>query len=676
MSNPLLQDWATPFGLPPFDLIEPSHFRPAFDAAIAEHAREIEAIARNPAPPDFANTIEAMELSGRLLDQVAGVFFNLAGAHTSDELQEVERWAAPALARHHSSISMNADLFARVEAVHRDIDAVADPEARRVLELYHDGFVRAGARLEGADRDRMAEIMQRLAELGAAFSQNVLNDEKYWFLKLEGPEALAGLPDFVVGAAAQAAADRGETGHVVTLSRSLITPFLQFSENRELRERAWRAWTTRGEMRGETDNRPLVAETAALRAERARLLGYPNFAAYKLADQMARTPERVREMLMAVWAPARRRALEERDAMQALAAADGASIRIQPWDWRRYAEMQRKAEHDIDEAEIKPYLPLDRMIEAAFDCAGRLFGLEFRELPDAPRHHTDARVWEATRNGAHVAVFIGDYFARGSKRSGAWMSAYRGQRRLGGEVRPIICNTMNFAKSAPGEAALLTWEDARTLFHEFGHALHGMLSDVTYPRVAGTSVARDFVELPSQLYEHWLGEPDVLRRFARHHRTGQPMPESLIERIRKAENFGQGFASVEYVASALVDLETHLLEDATDFDPMAFEAEILGRLDMPEEIVMRHRTPHFAHVFSGDGYSAGYYSYMWSEVMDADAFAAFQETGDVFDAETARRLAETVYAAGGRQAPEDAYIAFRGRLPAIDALLKQRGLAA
>ncbi|MEL7464121.1 MAG: M3 family metallopeptidase [Pseudomonadota bacterium] len=673
MTNPLLDPWSTPFEMPPFDQIETAHFKPAFEAALAEDRADIDVIADNAELPTFANTIEALERSGETLTRVASVFFNLAGVNSDDEMREVERWIAPVLSRHSAETTMNAKLFARIDDLweRRDALGLTDEQAR-VLKLTHEGFVRAGAKLTGGDRDRMKEVMSRLATLGAAFSQNVLKDEADWFMKLEGPDALAGLPDFAVEAAAEAAKERGEDGHVVTLSRSLITPFLQFSTNRDLREKAWRAWTARGEMREETANAPIIAETVALRAERARLLSFPNFASFKLANQMAKTPDRVRDLLMAVWTPARARALEERDAMQALAAEEGANIEIEAWDWRHYAEKQRKAEHDLDEAELKPYLELDAMIEAAFDCASRLFDLNFTQLPDAPKPHPLARVWEVTRNGEHIAVFVGDYFARASKRSGAWMSAYRGQKNLGGRQRPIICNTMNFAKGSP--KTLLTFDDARTLFHEFGHALHGMLSDVTYGSIAGTSVARDFVELPSQLYEHWLEEKAVLAKHARHYETGEPMPEALIDRLLAAGTFGQGFASVEYTASALVDLELHLLEDADGFDPAAFEKATLAKLEMPDEIVMRHRTPHFAHVFSGDGYSAGYYSYMWSEVMDADAYEAFKEAGDPFDAATAERLAAAIYSAGGKQDPEDAYTAFRGRLPAVDALLKQRGL--
>ena len=676
MTNPLLAAWDTPFQIPPFESFQPEHFKPAFEAAIEAHKAEIDAIAADQAAPTFENTIVAMEQAGEMLDRVARIFFQLASCNTNDALQDVERWVAPVLSKHGSEVNMNPTLFQRVDALYEARETLGlDAEAQRVLRLYHESFVRSGARLEGDEKTRMATIMERLATLGAGFGQNILKDEKDWELKLEGDDALAGLPDFLIAAAAEAARERGhEGGHVITLSRSLIAPFLQFSENRALREQAWRAWTSRGEMREETDNRAMVAETVSLRAERAQLLGFPTFAAYKLDNQMAKTPDRVRDLLMAVWTPARKRALEERDAMQALAAAEGANIDIEAWDWRYYAEKQRKAEHDLDEAELKPYFQLEAMIDAAFDCATRLFGLSFTELPDAPKHHPDARVWEVTKDGRHMAIFIGDYFARGSKRSGAWMSAYRGQSKLGEEIRPIITNTMNFAKGAEGEASLLTFDDARTLFHEFGHGLHGMLSDVTYPYISCTSVARDFVELPSQLYEHWLSEKDVLARFATHYKTGEPMPEALIDRVLAAENFGQGFASVEYTASALVDLAMHEIEDAADFDPMAFEAKTLAAIDMPKEIVMRHRTPHFAHVFSGDGYSAGYYSYMWSEVMDADAYEAFTEAGDPFDAETAALLAEKIYSAGGSEDPEDAYKGFRGRLPAVGALLKQRGL--
>ncbi|MHA1527988.1 MAG: M3 family metallopeptidase [Alphaproteobacteria bacterium] len=672
MTNPLLAPWDAPFGLPPFDRIEEAHFRSAFAAAMAAQLAEIEAIANDPAAPGFANTIEAMERSGQALDRVSAVFFNLTSSHTNDELQSIQREVAPKLAAHHSAVLMNAALFARVRVLVDAGEALGlNTEQARVLELYHRMFVKAGAQLEGEARGRMTAIMQRLAELGTAFGQNVLADEQDWVLEL-GEGDLAGLPDFLTAAAAREAKVRGTSGgYAITLSRSSIEPFLTFSTRRDLRETAWRAWTARGA----TTNWPLVEETVRLRAERARLLGFANFAEFKLHDQMAKTPVAVRDLLTAVWGPARKRADDEADTLGALAAEEGANIVLAPWDWRFYAEKQRKREHDLDEAETKPYLQLDAIIEAAFDVANRLFGLSFRAVEGLTLHHPEARAWEVTGpDGGHLGLFIGDYFARPSKRSGAWASGLRSQQKLWPPGRPIIMNTLNIAPGGDGEPALLTYDDARTLFHEFGHALHGLMSDVTYPFISGTSVARDFVELPSQLYEHWLSVPEVLAAHARHYRTGEAMPGAMIARLKAAETFNQGFATVEYVASALVDLEMHVPGDADGFDGKAFEAKVLEGIGMPEAIAMRHRTPHFQHVFSGDGYSAGYYSYMWSEVMDADAFKAFEEAGDAFDPGTAERLARHVYSAGGWQEPEDAYIAFRGKLPGVEALLEGRGL--
>lgn len=676
--NPLLTDWTTPHELPPFEAIEPEHFAPAFETALEENRGEIEAIAGQEAEPTMENTLDALEKSGRALEKVASVFFNLSGAHTNEALQAVERDIAPVLAKHNTDILFNRDLFRRFEILHgKRADLDLTPEQDRVLDRYHTMFVRAGAKLEGADRERVAEINQRLAVITTQFAQNVLKDEADFQLVLDKPEDLDGLPDFVREAAAQAATERGHDGkHVITLSRSIIVPFLQFSTRRDLRETAFRAWTSRGENGGETDNRALIAEIVALRAEKARCLGYQTFAAYKLAEEMAKTPDAVRDLLNAVWTPARTQAALERDRLQETAAAEGGNFDIEPWDWRYYSEKVRKADHDLSEEEIKPYFQLDNMIDAAFDTASRLFGLRFTEQTGMPTYHPDVRVFEvADRDGKPVGLFLGDYFARPSKRSGAWMSAFRRQQKLAGDIRPIIVNVMNFARAGDGQPTLLTFDDALTLFHEFGHALHGLLSDVTYPFVSGTSVARDFVELPSQLYEHWLTEPQVLQQFARHVETDAPMPKDLLDRLLAAKNFNQGFQTVEYVASALVDLELHELADMTGFDAARFETEVLGRIGMPSEIVMRHRTPHFAHIFAGDGYSAGYYSYMWSEVMDADAFDAFTETGDIFDAETAEKLHDNIYSAGGSRDPADLYKAFRGRIPKIDALLRHRGLA-
>ena len=677
--NPLLGEWATPFELPPFAEVAPEHFRPAFDQALAEHRAEIEAIADDPASPSFANTIDAFEKAGRGLDRVASVFFNLTGAHTSDAIQAIEREIAPVLARHRSAIFLNTALFRRIDDLFVRRESLSlTPEQARVLDRYHIIFVRAGARLDPAAKERLAAITERLATLGTRFSQNVLADERDYTLVLETEEDLAGLPTFVRAAAARAAADRGLEGkHVITLARSSIDPFLQFSARRDLRERAFAAWTSRGDNGGETDNKAVIAETIALRAERAKLLGYPTFAHFRLDDTMAKTPEAVRDLLDQVWAPARARAMRERDDLQAMAAAEGGNFAVAPWDWRYYAEKVRQAKHDLDEAEIKPYLQLDKMIAAAFDTAHRLFGITFTELEGLPVYHSDVRVWEARdANGRHVGLFLGDYFARPSKRSGAWMSAFRSQEKLSGDIRPIIVNVMNFSKGGEGEPSLLSFDDARTLFHEFGHALHGLLSDVTYPLLSGTSVARDFVEFPSQLYEHWLERPEVLGRHAVHAKTGEPMPTALLERLLAARTFNQGFATVEYTASAIVDLDLHLLERPDDLDVTAFEKTALERIEMPAEMVMRHRTPHFAHIFSGDAYAAGYYSYLWSEVLDADGFAAFLEAGDAFDPATAKRLHDYVYAAGNLRDPAEAYGAFRGRMPVIDALLRKRGLHA
>jgi peptidyl-dipeptidase Dcp len=673
--NPLLGRWATPFGLPPFERIEPGHFRPAFAAALKEHKAEIARIVRQAGRPTFANTIAAYESSWRQLNRVGAVFFNLAGAHTSEELQAIEREMAPLLAKHESAVMLDRRLFGRVDDLYRRRDRLRlGDEQRRVLELHYKWLVRAGAKLNRKAKARVAEINERLAALATQFAQNVLKDEQSWRLVLEDERDLAGLPPSVRAAAARAAADLGLKGkHVITLARSSVEPFLQFSARRDLREQAFTAWIRRGETGGPTDNRAITAEIVRLRAELAGLLGFESYADYSLDDSMAKTPEAVRALLTTVWPAAVKRAAKERDALQQRVQAEGGNFKIAPWDWRYYAEKERKALYDVDEAATRPYLTLENVIAAAFDTARRLFGLRFKEQHDAPRYHADVRVWEVTDGrGAHVGVFIGDYFARPSKRSGAWMSVLRSQEKLKGSVRPIILNVMNFARGEEGEPTLLSLDDARTLFHEFGHGLHGLLSDVTYPSISGTSVTRDFVELPSQLYEHWLMVPEVLKRFALHHRTGKPMPEKLVARMEKAKNFNQGFATVEYVACALVDMELHALHAAGDLDVGAFERATLERIGMPREIVMRHRIPHFLHIIGG--YAAGYYSYMWSEVMDADAFAAFEEAGDPFDRATARRLKTFIYAAGNARDPLKAYVAFRGRPPEIAGLLKKRGL--
>ena len=674
--NPLVAPWDTPFGAPPFGEIDRAGFRAAFDIALAEDTREVAAITADPEPPTFDNTIAALERSGRLLSRVSGVFFNLTGADTDEVLQATEREIASVLSNHASAIYLNDELFRRIDDLWARRDSLGlDPERARVLERYHRVFVRQGAGRSAETRRRLAEIGERLAVLGTTFGQNLLADEQAYRLLLKTEDDLAGLPDFLLASSREAAAGLGLDGHVITLSRSSIEPFLQFSTRRDLRERAFRAWTSRGETGGPTDNREIVAQTVALRAERARLLGFRSFAHFRLDDTMAGSPEAASGLLRSVWGPARALAAREAADMQRLIDREGGGFRLEAWDWRHYAERVRKLRFDLDAGEVKPYLPLDRMIEAAFDCANRLFGISFAERRDVPVYHPDVRAFEVTdRDGRHLGLFLGDYFARPSKRSGAWMSAFRGQRKLDGEVRPIIVNVMNFAKGSADVPTLLSFDDARTLFHEFGHALHGLLSDVTYPMIAGTSVPRDFVEFPSQLYEHWLEQKEVLHRYATHYRTGEPMPDALIDRVLSSRRFNQGFATVEYASSALVDLAFHLLPSADDLDVQAFERRTLADLGMPREIVMRHRTPHFGHVFSGDGYSAAYYSYLWSETLDSDGFEAFEEAGDIFDPTIAARLRRYVYSAGDLREPADAYRSFRGRLPSPEALMRQRGL--
>lgn len=673
MTNPLLSEWTAEFGLPEFQNLYETDFAPAFDEALDAARARITEIAESAEDPTFANTIEALESADETLSRVASVFFTLVSTDATPALEALQRDISPRLAAYSSEITMNRALFDRIEALWTARDALGlSEEQERVLMLTRRGFVRAGAQLEGADRERLKEITQRLAVLGTRFTQNLLSDERGWSMSL-GRTAFEALPEFLQSAAEAAARERGADGPLVTLSRSLIVPFLQFSPDRELRKTAWQAWAGRGANGGDTDNRAIAAETLRLRAERAALLGYDSFAEFKLDVEMAKTPDAVQSLLMEVWAPARAAALADAERLTEMLHADGISGKLEPWDWRYYAEKRRAAEHELNEAELKPYFQLDRMIEAVFSCANRLFGLTATPI-DVPLHHKDARAWNITRNGEHIAVFIGDYFARGSKRSGAWCSALRQQSKSRGDIRPIVLNVCNFAKPPEGRPALLSYDDARTLFHEFGHALHQMLSDVTYERVSGTSVPRDFVELPSQLYEHWLDVPEVLQEFATHAETGEAMPKELLDRLLAASTYDMGFQTVEYVASALVDLEFH--RGTPPADPMQRQAEILDEIGMPNAISMRHATPHFAHVFAGDGYSSSYYSYMWSEVMDADAFEAFEEAGDPFDPETARRLEAHILSVGGSREAADLYTAFRGRMPGPAALLKGRGLAA
>ena len=668
--NPLLAPWTTAFGEPPFSKIGIEHFRPAFEAALAEWAAEREAI--KAAPAGFETTILGLERAGRTLDRVERVFYHLVGTASNEGIEELQREIQPRLARVYADAMLDDSMFAKVDAVYQARDSL-DAEARRLVERRWLAFKRAGAGLPATAKGRLADIAERLGSLGAAFSQNVLGDERDYALILHERADLEGLPEAAVAAAAQAAEERGHKGaYAITLSRSSVEPFLQFAARRDLREQVWRAFVGRGA--GARDNAPVMAETLALRAETARLLGYETFADFKLADTMAKTPANVFDLLNRVWSPARAAALEEAKALQAMIAQEGGNFELQAWDWRYYAEKRRAALYNFDEGELRAHLALDNVLAAAFYVAERLFGLKFEERADVDHAHPDARAFEAKdAEGRPVGLFIGDFYARPEKRSGAWMNAFRDQHKLDGGAAPIIINVLNAARGAPGEPALLSYDEARTLFHEFGHGLHGLLSDVTYPYLSGASVDRDFVELPSQLYEHWFDRPEVISRFARHHKTGEPIPEALVSQLHEVRAQGQAHQTVEFLASALIDMGAHAEKQVADM--RTFEAQTLRRIGMPAAIVPRHAAPHFAHVFSGDGYSAGYYSYLWSEVLDADAFEAFEETGDVFDPELAARLKKYVYAAGGTGEADALYAAFRGRAPDPAALLRKRGLA-
>lgn len=669
--NPLLNDWTTPFGVPPFDQIRPEHFAPAFDVAMAEHLAEIEAIGADPAPPDFVNTVEALERAGRRLGRVSALFYNLVSSLGGPALEALDRDLAPRLAQHGMRVALDPALFSRVDAVFAQratLDLAEDQ--RRLLERTHLGFIRSGAALDAAGKARMTEISARLAALHTAFGQNVLHDEKSWFLPLAESD-LGGLPDFVREGARSAAAERGQEGYVITLSRSLIEPFLTFSARRDLRQTAYEAWIARGMHAGAHDNRPLIPEILALRRERAQLLGFADFARFRLADSMAGTPAAAEALLAEVWEPAKRKAAAERDRLLAAARAEGFNDdALRPWDWRYYAEKVRQADYALDETELKPYFVLEALQKAVFDTAGRLFGLRFELRPDLPVYHPDVRAYEVRDASGHVGIFLADHYARPDKRSGAWMSSYRDQEALDAPVSPIIVNNNNFAKAEP---TLLSFDDAETMFHEFGHALHGLLSHVRYPSHSGTSVRRDFVEMPSQIYEHWLAVPETLKTYARHYQTGAPIPDALIERLLAARGFNQGFATVEYTAAALIDMALHAHPDPASIDIEAFERDFLAGIGMPAEIGIRHRPAHFQHLFAGGGYAAGYYSYLWSEVLDADGFEAFKEAGDVFDPATAARL-RVLLSAGDTRDPMALYEDFRGRAPSTAALLRARDL--
>ena len=676
MSNPLIPKWTGPFGgVPPFDRVKVEHFKPALETAMAEHLEEIERIAADPATPTFENTFAALERAGRTLDRVGAVYNVFASTMRTPDFQEVEREMEPKLAAHRDRIVQNARLFKRIAAAYEGPErAKLDAEQQRLAWDKYTDFVRTGARLEEDAKKQLAQINQRLASLYTQFSQNVLADEGRSVL-VESEAELEGLPEAQRCAAAAEAKARGHEGKWAILNtRSSVEPLLTLASNRQLREKVWREFVSRGDNNDAHDNKAVIGEIVRLRHDRARLLGYPTHAHWRLEKSMARTPERAIELMQALWKPALARAKEEIADMQALADRLGDGIRIEPWDYRYYAEKVRKQRYSIDNDEVAPYLQLDKLREAMFWVAGELLGLEFEEVQGVPVVNPDIRVWEVRRGGKHVGLLYFDPYARPHKESGAWMNAYRNQERFDRDVSTIVSNNCNYMKPAPGEPVLVSWDDAVTLFHEFGHGLHGLASSVRYPSLSGTNVDRDYVEFPSQLLESWLPTREVLNRFARHCRTGEPMPEALLAKIEAASKFNKGFDNVEYLSSALVDMRLHL-EPEKARDIAAFERAALEAIGMPREIVMRHRLPHFGHLFSGDSYSAGYYSYLWADTLSADAFEAFTEAGGAYDKKVATRLLENVFAAGNTRDPEEGYRAFRGKDAGIEALMRKRGFA-
>ncbi|MCO7223672.1 M3 family metallopeptidase [Pleionea sp. CnH1-48] len=676
-ANPLLKTWNTPFGAPPFAEIKTEHFMPAFKKAMAKHLAEVDAIVKSDSVPTFENTIEQLELSGSDLSRVARVFFNLTSTESNDEMQALQREISPMIARHTNAIQMNEALFAKVKTVFENLEkSNLNAEQIRLVKRLHNDAVRAGADLTGEDREKFAKINERISSLTTAFGQNMLNDSRNFKLVLEKTD-LDGMSKSMIEAAAASAKEQGLEGkYLITLQRSSVEPFLQFSTRRDLREKAFKGWAMRGDNDNEFDNKAIVEEIVKLRAERAKLLGYKHHSDYVLSNTMASSPEAAMELLMKMWKPAVAQAEKEKAWIKEIMKEEGAKHELAAWDWRHYAEKVRKARFDLDQGEIAQYFELNNMIEAKFYVANKLFGLTFEERKDIPVYNPVVRVWEvkdAANNS--IGLFFGDYYARSTKRSGAWMSSFRSQQKLAGDVKPLIINNMNLNKPAEGEATLMSYSDAVTLFHEFGHALHGLLSNVTYPTLAGTSVSRDWVEFPAQFYEHYIEQSSMLKKFARHYKTNEPMPDELIQRIKNAGTFNQGFATVEYTASALVDMAYHSMTEVDKIDVREFENKILSEYGKPDEIIMRHRSTHFSHIFAG-GYSSAYYAYMWSEILDADGFNAFVEANDIFDKSTAKRLYDYVFSTGDTLNYGEAYVGFRGREPSTDALLEGRGFKA
>jgi peptidyl-dipeptidase Dcp len=674
--NPLVAEFATPFGVPPFDRIKPEHFMPAFDQGIADQKAEIEAIVKNREAPTFANTLEALDKSGVLLKRVGAVFNNLNSSNTNDQMQRIAKDVAPKLAKHADDIALDAGLFARVKTVYESRDKLAlAPEQARLLEKTYKEFVRGGANLAPDKQARLRRINEELSVLTVKFGENILKENNAFELVIEKDTDLAGLPPAVVAGAAETAKDRGKPGQwVFTLAKPSLIPFLQYSERRDLREKMFTAYIMRGNNGNELDNKVNAVKIATLRVERANLLGYKTHAAYVLEENMAKTPEAVYAFLEKIWNPALARARAEAAEMQALIRKEGKNFQLQPWDWWFYAEKVRKAKYDLDDSALRPYFPLESVRNGAYMVANKLFGITFTERTDLPKYQEDVRVFEVKdADGSHLGILYVDYYPRPNKEGGAWMSNYREQSvRNGVDIRPVIVNNGNFSKPTAGQPALISFEEATTLFHEFGHALHGLLTKCTYEGLSGTNVRRDFVELCSQVMENWATDPAVLKMYAKHYKTGEPIPDALIEKINRSKFFNQGFETVEYVAACFLDMDWHSLAEPKEVDPLKFEAGSMARIGLIPEIVSRYRTTYFNHIFSG-GYSAGYYSYLWAAVLDSDAFEAFKETS-LFDQATARSFRTNILERGDSEDPMVLYKRFRGREPRIEPLLKKRGL--
>jgi peptidyl-dipeptidase Dcp len=674
--NPFYSEYDTAFQVPPFDKIKEEHYLPAFKEGMKQHQAEIAVIVNNAEAPTLMNTVEALEKSGSLLTRVSSVFYSLLSANTNDTMQSIAEEVAPLLSKHQDDILLNEKLFERIKTVYDQGDDLnLNNEQQRLLEKEYKAFVRGGANLDEAKKARLREINEELSTLTLTFGKNVLKETNNFEMVIDNEEDLAGLPENVISAAAEAAKERGHEGKwVFTIHKPSMIPFLQYSEKRDLREKIFKAYTHMGDNDNEFDNKKIASRIAALRVERANLLGYNTHADFVLEENMAKTPEKVYELLNQLWEPALKVAQQEADEMQKMIYAEGNDFKLQPWDWWYYAEKVKKAKYDLDDEQLRPYFQLENVRQGVFALAGKLYGVTFNKRDDIPKYHPDVEIFEVKEaDGTHIGILYTDYYPRASKRGGAWMNSLRKQsKREGSMVTPVICNVGNFTKPTGDTPALISFEEANTLFHEFGHALHGLLSKCTYEELSGTDVPRDFVELPSQIMENWASEPEMLKMYAKHYETGEPIPDELIQKIRNAAKFNQGFATVEYLAAAYLDMDWHTLTEALEKESDSFEEVCLNKIGLMPEIVVRYRSPYFRHIFSG-GYSSGYYSYIWAEVLDADAFQAFKETS-LFDRETARAFRDNILAKGGTEDPMVLYTRFRGAEPKIEPLLERRGL--